>query len=325
MRMRRASVVSSLLAVLALAFEPRVARAWDDFGHMEVAAAAWPRLAPATKKRIARLLRLNPSYQNWIVGARAADVDRVAFLRAGTWADAIKNDPQYSDDKASSPTAAQNVGYADHFKHGYWHYVDQPFSPDGTPVVQPEAVNAATQIPLLRAALASPATSDDVKSYDLVWLLHLVADIHQPLHCVSRYDAGTPKGDRGGNAVRIAGNAQPAICDDPRYCPYGPPNQLHIFIDTIAGSGYAWAPAEAAARRLPRPDPVAAKSLDVGVWIAEGLALSREKIYVAPIGDGPGPFSVTPAYQAEMARLGQARMALAGARLAHLLNDALGP
>jgi hypothetical protein len=36
---------------------------------------------------------------------------------------------------------------------------------------------------------ASPASghgsaSDDVKSYDLLWLIHLVGDTHQPLHAI---------------------------------------------------------------------------------------------------------------------------------------------
>jgi hypothetical protein len=64
--------------------------------------------------------------------------------------------------------------------------------------------------------------------------------------------------------------------------------------------------------------------LDVGVWTAEGLDLAKTKVYVTPIGVGDGPFTVTPAYQGDMSDLGEKRIALAGARLANLLNDALG-
>jgi hypothetical protein len=292
---------------------------------MEIAAVAYPLLTPKTKATVARLLALNPSYPNWIVGAKAREREQAAFMRAATWADSIKADPAYSaPDAQSAPTAGQNVGYADHLRHAYWHFVDQPFSADSTPVVPASAPNAATQIPLLRDALASAATSDDVKAYDLVWLLHLVGDVHQPLHCASRFDAADPAGDRGGNNVKITGNEQPPVCDDPRYCPFGPPNELHAFMDDIEGSGYARAPALAAADRLPKAPATAAAQRDVGAWIAEGLELARTKVYAAPIGVGDGPFTVMPAYQAAMAELGRKRMALAGARLANLLNDALG-
>jgi hypothetical protein len=220
------------------------ANAWDDFGHMEVAAVAFSKLNAKAKKKVAALLKLNPRYSNWIVGAKKTDQDRVAFLRAATWADSIKSDPGYKDDKQTDPTASQNIGYADVFKHGYWHFVDQPFSPDGTPLVQPIGPNAATEIEVLRAALGAAGTSDDVRSYDLVWLLHLVGDVHQPLHCVSRYDVGDPKGDGGGNNVKISGDTQPPVCDDPRYCPFGPPDELHAFYDDIEGSGYATGPVD---------------------------------------------------------------------------------
>lgn len=310
--------------LIALALWAAPARAWDDFGHMEVAAAAYKRLTPEARRNVARLLKINPRYSNWVVGARSGDEDRAAFMRAATWADSIKLDPRYEDDAQTAPTAGQNVGYGDLFRHAYWHFVDQPFSPDGTPLIPAAAPNAATQIPLLRTALGARHTGDDVKSYDLVWLLHLVGDVHQPLHCVSRYDAGDRHGDRGGNLVKIIGDTPPPVCDDPRYCPFGPPGELHAFYDDILGAGYAVGPAEQAAEHLPKPDAKLAAVADEKVWIQEGLDLARKSIYVPPIGIGDGPFSVTPQYQKAAAELAQKRVALAGARLANLLNEALG-
>jgi len=320
----RAGTVLTLVMVMSLAGAP-AARAWDDFGHMEVAAVAFKKLNAKAKKRAAQLLKLNPRYANWIIGAAAGDEDRMAFMRAATWADSIKTDTTYESDDQTAATAAQNIGYEDHLRHTYWHFVDQPFSPDNTPLVPAPAPSAATMIPLLQAALAAPATSDDVKSYDLVWLLHLVGDIHQPLHCVSRFDAADPKGDRGGNNVKITGNTQPPVCDDPRYCPFGPPSELHAFFDDIAGSGYAVAPVEAAATTLPRTDTKKVAISDVAVWVQEGFELAQSAVYVAPIGVGDGPFTITPQYQAAATKLGQARIVLAGRRLANLINQALAP
>jgi hypothetical protein len=316
--MGKAALAAALATLVSAA---PAARAWDDFGHMEVGAVAWQRMNAKARKEAARLLALNPSHASWIVGAPKAERERVAFMRAGTWADAIRSDPAYHDAEPGAPT---QLGYADRSRHKPWHYINQPFSTDGTTGAPALVPNIATQIPLLRDALASASASDDARSFALVWLLHLVEDVHQPVHCVARFDAQTPKGDRGATLVKITGNAPPAICDDPRYCPYGPPDNLHVFIDTIAGSGYAWGPPAAAARALPPADAARARVLDVSAWVAEGLELSRTAVYVPPIGAGPGPFTITPAYQAAMLELGKRRIALAGARLANLLNDDLG-
>ena len=60
--------------------------------------------------------------------------------------------------------------------------------------------NVETETAVFRQTLSSNATSK-LKSYDLVWLLHLVGDIHQPLHCTSRFTSTQPQGDSGGNDV----------------------------------------------------------------------------------------------------------------------------
>ncbi|HVZ74006.1 MAG TPA: S1/P1 nuclease [Polyangia bacterium] len=323
MNLRAVVLVVGVVAFTGVVASPP-AFAWDDFGHMEVAAVAYPKLNAKAKKKVAALLKLNPRYALWVSGVKAADAERVAFMRAATWADSIKSDAGYKDDQQTAPTAGQNVGYTDKLKHAYWHFVDQPYAADATPGAAALAPNALTQIGLLRAALATAATTDDVKSYDLVWLLHLVGDVHQPLHCVSRYDVADPKGDRGGNNVLITNAAQPAVCDDPRYCPFGPPNELHAFFDDIEGAGYAVEPPYVAAGKLAKADKTKAAIADENVWVAEGLELAKTAVYVAPIGLGDGPFAIDAAYQAAAEKLGRARIALAGARLANLINDALG-
>jgi len=308
--------------VLLVAAAP--ARAWDDMGHMEIAAAAFAKLGPKAKQRASALLRLNPRYATWIVGASKGDEERTAFMRASTWADAIRHDPAYKEDKPGAPAAPPAAGYADLSVHAPWHYISQPFSADGTPVVPAGEPNIATQLRAFRAGLAGAETPDEVKSYDLVWLLHLVGDVHMPLHCISRFDRDHPKGDRGGNEVEIAGNASPVPCDDARFCPYGPPRNLHFFWDDLEGISYATGPALAAAAKLPRPDPKQAAIGDEAVWIRDGFELARAVVYVPPVGVGRGPFTVDAKYQAAARKVARERMALAAARLANLLNDALG-
>jgi hypothetical protein len=57
--------------------------------------------------------------------------------------------------------------------HKYRHFVDLPFSPDGTALEDPPSPNVQTQIALFRKALSSELVTDDVTSYDLAWLNHL--------------------------------------------------------------------------------------------------------------------------------------------------------
>jgi hypothetical protein len=63
------------------------ALAWNARGHMMVAAVAWDQLDIDTRARAISLLKLNPEYSNWIRGVAEHEKDKVAFVRAATWAD----------------------------------------------------------------------------------------------------------------------------------------------------------------------------------------------------------------------------------------------
>ena len=110
----------------------------------------------------------------------------MVFMMAATWPDAIRSKPGYTDDgseggnRPDGATSVQNIGYSDHLHHKYWHFVDTPFSTDGTTLPALPNPNAETQIAAFRAVLASN-DPDEKKSYDLVWLEHLVGDVHQPI------------------------------------------------------------------------------------------------------------------------------------------------
>jgi hypothetical protein len=59
--------------------------------------------------------------------------------------------------------------------HKYWHFIDTPFTIDGTALPAIPTPNAQERIALFRTVLAS-TSADPLKSYDLTWLLHLVGD-----------------------------------------------------------------------------------------------------------------------------------------------------
>ncbi len=285
--------------------------AWNDFGHMVVAAIAYQRLTPTTRSRADALLKMNPDYDKWIAGVPEAERAETAFLIAATWPDAIKSMKDYFND-GNQPTgkdAARNIGYADKLQHRYWHYIDLPFSPDGTKVVEPAAPNAATQIAAFRKTIASPDASDELKSYDLVWLLHLVGDVHQPLHCTSRFTKDQPDGDAGGNLV--------ALCAAP--CR----GNLHAFWDNVLGTSENPRDAEKTAAGLEPADSKRAAVAIESEWVEEGLKAAQNSVYVPPVGIAAGPFQLSGEYKLAAQKLAAERVVLAGARLGNLLNQAL--
>jgi S1/P1 nuclease len=310
--------IASIIALAGLTITCAPAEAWFGFGHMEVAAVAWSKLTPTARAKATRLVKKNPLYDTWIMTVPPKERDRTAFVMAATWPDIIKglsnyhNDgPQNGNRPPPGPEASQNIGYTDFARHKYWHYIDEPFSPDATPLQPADIPNAATQIAAFRAKLTEPGVSDDIKSYDLVWLLHMVGDVHQPLHATSRFTHVNTDGDSGGNDVKI-------------HCGTGcSANELHAFWDGVVGDSDKPKDAINAARKLPAAKAQLASIADEKVWIKESFEAAKASVYVAPIGIDGAPFTLTASYKSKALRLAKQRVALGGARLAKLLNAAL--
>ena len=239
----------------------------------------------------------------------------MVFMIAATWPDEIKSASGYVSDGShngdrpdGSPDPSANKGYSDKLRHKYWHFIDTPFTTDGTaPLPTIPNPNAQERIALFRGALGSGA-DDSLKSYDLVWLLHLVGDVHQPLHCTTRVSITDTEGDSGGNRVSLgSGN-------------------LHAYWDDLPGTGK---PASVfkgvikAGKKLSAPDATLAAISDEKTWIVESFQAAQQTVYQNPIGAGDGPFSLDANYKTAAKKLAQERIALGGVRLANLINDNL--
>lgn len=299
--------------LLALAASP--ALGWNAVGHMAVAAIAYDQLTPAAKARVKELLKLNPDYATWIAEAGGNDPDKVAFMRAAHWPDDIKFRKAYDNpDSQGSPGAAKIVGYTDMTPHKYWHYKDIPFSIDGTGVpAHARTPNAQTQIAAMRKLLGSDA-SDEVKSYSLSWLNHLVGDVHQPLHAAARFSAAHKTGDVGGNNVAVCASA----CTD-----------LHSFWDGAVGAAKTTKASVPVALNLQErlktspPKPSLTAKSDENVWISESSALARTYAYASPVGTSKDQFTLDSTYVANAGSIAEKQVALAGVRLANLINASL--
>ena len=323
-RRRRAALLVFLLTSYLVLPSPLVA--WGSIGHMTVAYFAYQRLTPSTKGRVRDLLKLNPDYASWDkqipASATPDDHDRMIFMIAATWADDIKGNSKYSDDGAdpntpSGVTSAQNIGYTDLFRHRYWHFIDLPLYVDGARGYVTPTPNAETQITAFRTVLSS-TQPDDLKSYDLVWLLHLIGDVHQPLHSVTRVSPTDTKGDAGGNAVTLKGDAS---------------SNLHAYWDDLPGAdcnfcnnkAHCLDRAEVLGKTLQTPTSKASKRTDAATWISESFTYARTQVYKTPIASRGGPFTIVPSSTYELAaqKLANKRLAVAGSRLAAVLNGEL--
>lgn len=305
----------AVLVLTAMLFLNLPSFAWDAVGHMAVAYMAYQQLTPAARTRANALIALNPDYSKWQqqipAGTPASDKDLILFMIAATWPDQIKDGSEYTEkgDLSDGPKAGQNVGYKDPFQHRYWHFVDTPFSDDHTALPAIPVPNAETQIKIFRAALASSTADDDLKSYDLVWLLHLVGDVHQPLHCSTRVSSSEHNGDQGGNKVHVT-------------CPTGcnEADELHALWDNALGAGSDPNVALAAAKALHMAKGKAAGNTDTATWVKESFNDAKSDVYKAPIAAGDGPFVITEPYEIAAKQVAGARVALAGARLAKVIN-----
>lgn len=280
---------------------------------MLVADIAWKKLTPAKRARVDELLKLNPDYATWTAGVPASRKAEYAFMRASKWADDIKSRTGYTGGDADEQGAAGGQGYDDKRQHRYWHFKDIPFSNDGTALEQPYAVNAATQIEAFRSALGSKA-SDEVKSYDLAWLIHLVGDMHQPLHATTRFSqspASLRDGDKGGNEIKI------------KTCSSCSVSSLHSYWDGALGTSDSLPSIRTKAAGMLVAPTSAANNADVDAWVDQSFALAKSDVYKLPIKNGAGTYVLTTSYKSGTAKLAKKRASLAGARLAKLIEDNL--
>jgi hypothetical protein len=306
-----------------LALNGTQAFAWNNIGHMTVAYIAWRNLAPAERTRVTALIKLNPLYSQWaaLIPATTSEKQRdmYLFMIAATWADQIKSDSTdftcngaaNTNDPPAGEDPSLNTGYSDTCMHKYWHFLDVRYAPDGTtpvPVAVPTP-NAEQKIDAFAQAIHT-TEADDLKSYDLVWLEHLIGDIHQPLHTVTRFSAAHPTGDAGGNDVVIT----------------GPQKELHAYWDDILGdrttSLYTDAQlAKSIGSKLKTPKGAAADDVLTADWVTESVKSAETDVYMnPPIGPEWGPYTTTDAYQANALAVAKVRIALAGKRLAEVIK-----
>jgi hypothetical protein len=182
--MRRIFAVGVLLLFSAPAY------CWNNTGHMIVARLAWLNLDQAQKDKSIEILKKHPHYQEFL----KADVPNGfteaewVFLRAATWPDWVRSNHR-------------------EFSRPKMHYINYPFVPQGSnidpSVHQPGADqdNILKQLKISSKQVTSGNQED--RAVHFCWILHLMGDIHQPLHSSALFSSQFPDGDLGGNLAYI--------------------------------------------------------------------------------------------------------------------------
>lgn len=272
------------------------AHAWNAAGHRLTAFIAWQQLSPPAQTAIIQALADHPDYPRWVDKAKSGQgVD--LFAEASTWPDDIRHDPRFYDEDREPATPAL-AGLADTARHKRWHYVD--LGAGG----KVEAGEVDRQIERLSRLLRSTGKKAEIP-YALPWLLHLVADIHQPLH-VGRH------GDEGGNRIEIENPFNKRL----------PFSKLHTYWDDLPGPPWLRGQRlERYARRLLDSYPAPAQG-DVALWRDEshrllGLAYPEAQGSLLPI--------VSEDFQQRSRDIANRRLVDAGYRLGRLLESIFSP
>ena len=292
--------------------------AWNAAGHRTIAYIAYRNLGDGPRARVELLLRSHPDYARWVEGVPAERRPLEAFLHASVWADEIKGDPRYKNEPRDAAPEVR-PSYPDLFRHQNWHYIDEPVRGEFAAVKIDDGLNRGwrnrptvlSQIGTMKSILADRRASDAAKAWALAWLIHLVGDVHQPLHCVSRYamDASTGKlaDDAGGNRVRLLGNGA---------------HNLHAYWDDLLDEDAS----EAAVKELgdglmATNSPGKGKTTEKD-WQAEGAQLAVGFVYpgLARAKEERGALAVPRQYRVVATAVAGRRVAAAGYRLAQMLN-----
>ena len=285
------TLVRFALAALPALVLAAPAQAYWEFGHETVAKIAYANVTPQTRRAIDRLLAETPKLDT-------PECPATTIEGASTWADCVK--------PLKGPDGKSRFGYA-----YTWHFQDvnicQPFTleeacKDGNCV--------SAQITRDVAILKNKRLPAKERAQALVFLIHFVGDLHQPLH------AGE-KNDKGGNDVAAA------------YGSYSPKRfNLHSIWDgTLAERAITTGPS--LVRRYPAAEKRRIAAGNVVDWSRESYQVAHDVVYTSALkGDpcAPSPAKVTldEATIEKLVPVARLEVERGGLRLAKLLDQALG-
>ena len=323
-----------ILAIVLVLSSATPATAWNACGHRVVALIAWRQLAPEKQQAVIELLKQHPRYEQDF-GERMPDVfrdgsadDRNAWLftQAAVWPDVARG----------------FKGENEKYHHPIWHYINLPvwLNDDAESQLQnnlsanvssewnastPSAeMNVIQALARIEDQLQSPTVSDSDKAVYLCWLLHLIGDLHQPLHSSALFSAKRfRQGDLGGNAIKVA--------DD---------GNLHSRWDGMLGNDFLLNDIRRRAAGCDAANPkvgaAASQSTDPETWLQESHEIAKSIVYTDAVltvvrqgetdsDQDLGKVTLSDDYLKAAGNIAQQRAVQAGHRLAAAIERQLAP
>jgi hypothetical protein len=242
-------------------------------------------------------------------------------------AELLKNDRLADGTPSGRRTLGEVASWADEIKdfewgrrRAAWHYDDVALCASAEyPKYCRNGRCASAQLARQIEVLGDPRARPRSRNEALKWVVHLIGDIHQPLHTATR-------ADRGGNQVQVSFFGER---DNP---PYGSLNLHAVWDVQLVARLLADRGGEAALVSAPigEADRRSWEQGSIADWIAESHALARDRVYAplpvpASCGDKiEGVIALGEAYYLSAAPVLDLQLRKAGVRLARVLNDALG-
>jgi len=168
-------------------------KAWNQPGHMTSAEIAYDDLKernPTVLAKVLQVLRKHPyfetKWQDKLGEVPQDDRDLRLFILAATWPDDIRRkDFQYDRPE--------------------WHFVNIIYRPGESEVTIPDGESIIKAFPENRSIAKSTTADQAARAVAVCWMLHLIGDIHQPLHTVKLVTQQFPEpvGDRGGTRFYV--------------------------------------------------------------------------------------------------------------------------
>ena len=224
--------------------------------------------------------------QSRISGKTAAEIELILgnqdLAEMATWPDDQRSNPEPFWQKDASP----------------WHYVTLPGGKDPSELVSPPEGDASTALVRFAAIVRDKQKSRDERALALRFIIHIIGDLHQPLHVGN----GT---DRGGNDVKVSW--------------FGEPSNLHSVWDSgmIDRQGLSFTEyTERLEQRLTAEQTIAWWDARPQAWMAESATL-RDGLYPAA---GEQPVSLGYTYQYQHLPAVEARLLQSGVRIAAYLD-----
>ncbi len=302
LRRANTALLAGTCAVL-LCLAARQARAWGDEGHEVIGLIAEHDLTPAVHARVLELLRADDT------GLVERDM-----AHESTWADKYRDSDRDGDKRRYLATRD-------------WHFVDLEIDgldvnhacygrrapaarplPAGVPASAGPADDCIIdKIEQFYTELENAATPQAERRVALQFLLHLVGDLHQPLHASDDHD-------QGGNRKLVSGATMGL-------------NNLHHDWDVEFVARLGASDTDIAQRLSARITAAERARWSRGTpldWALETYAVSRQHAYgMLSAPSGGAHYELSQAYVDDATQVTAEQLCKAGVRLALMLNRAL--